>query len=191
MSNYCCENSILYIKGWLDEDSATSLMTGLCQGMPWRQEAITMFGRSVMQPRLQCWMGDKSYTYSGLALKPLKWHYLLVPIRNRLMQEFGVDFNAVLLNYYRDGHDYMGYHRDNEKSLGEQPVIASLSLGVERRFLFRHRQSKEVVEYRLAPGSLLVMRGDSQTEWEHALPKMRRVTEPRINLTFRHIVDEE
>lgn len=151
-----------------------------------------MFGRWVDSPRLSCWIGDAgaSYRYSGQSFEPHPWPDALLPLRGRLRQELGIDFNSVLANLYRDGRDAMGWHSDDEPELGPEPVIASVSLGAARRFVLRRRDDHTVrKEFRLEPGSLLVMRGNSQRDWQHALPRTAKPVGPRINLTFRRIVD--
>ncbi|WP_087024379.1 alpha-ketoglutarate-dependent dioxygenase AlkB family protein [Thaumasiovibrio subtropicus] len=174
---------------FLAQELADSLFAKFQNEIEWQHLSIKMFGKSVLQPRLQAWMGDKKYTYSGLEMTPEPWHPALMDIKTRIEETYNIPINSVLINLYRDGMDYMGYHRDNEKALGHQPVIASVSLGAERKFVFRRRDKTEKVEFFLPHGSLLIMQGDTQTEWEHALPKMRKIDKPRINLTFRYIVD--
>ncbi|PSV34605.1 MULTISPECIES: alpha-ketoglutarate-dependent dioxygenase AlkB [unclassified Photobacterium] len=153
----------------------------------WQQEHITLFGRSVLQPRLQTWLGDAVYTYSGLTMHPQPWTSAILDLKAQCEQQAKTSFNSVLGNLYRDGEDYMGWHQDNERELGHQPVIASLSFGVTRQFVFKHKTTKEKIAFQLTPGSLLIMAGETQQYWQHALPKTKRVNEPRINLTFRYI----
>lgn len=157
----------------------------------WQEREIVMFGKRVMQPRLVAWQGDpgKSYRYSGVTWEPDPWGAGVAGIRDRLVDLLGVHFNSVLLNLYRDGQDSMGWHRDNEPELGPEPCIASVSLGAVRKFRFRKvGDPSQKVEVELASGSLLVMSGRTQELWQHELPKMLRVKEPRINLTFRTIL---
>ncbi|PQJ66845.1 alpha-ketoglutarate-dependent dioxygenase AlkB family protein [Photobacterium angustum] len=153
----------------------------------WQQEHITLFGKSVLQPRLQTWLGDAVYTYSGLTMHPQLWTSAILDLKTQCEQQAQTRFNSVLGNLYRDGEDYMGWHQDNERELGHQPVIASLSFGATRQFVFKHKTTKEKIAFQLTPGSLLIMAGDTQQHWQHALPKTKRVNEPRINLTFRYI----
>ncbi|PSV27553.1 alpha-ketoglutarate-dependent dioxygenase AlkB [Photobacterium sp. GB-56] len=153
----------------------------------WQQEHITLFGRSVLQPRLQTWLGDAVYTYSGLTMHQQPWTSAILDLKTQCEQQAKTSFNSVLGNLYRDGEDYMGWHQDNERELGHQPVIASLSFGVTRQFVFKHKTTKEKIAFQLTPGSLLIMAGETQQYWQHALPKTKRVNEPRINLTFRYI----
>ncbi len=153
----------------------------------WQQEHITLFGKSVLQPRLQTWLGDAVYTYSGLTMHPQPWTSAILDLKTQCEQQAQTRFNSVFGNLYRDGEDYMGWHQDNERELGHQPVIASLSFGATRQFVFKHKTTKEKIAFQLTPGSLLIMAGETQQYWQHALPKTKRVNEPRINLTFRYI----
>lgn len=155
--------------------------------LAWQQQAIRMFGQSVLQPRLQFWCGDKAYHYSGLTLPRSPWPPCLLTIKSQIEQVSGHRFNSVLGNLYRNGQDYMGWHSDDEPELGTNPVIASLSLGQTRRFLLRHKQSGEKRELALADGSLLIMAGATQHYWLHQVAKTQRPCEARINLTFRYI----
>lgn len=158
---------------------------------PWRQESITLFGKRYRQPRLSAWYGDmgKTYCYSGLLLHPLPWTETLISLKTQVEARVGAPFNSVLVNYYRDGQDSMGWHSDDEPELGSHPVIASLSLGASRRFCLRHRSRSELakVELWLSHGSLLVMAGATQHYWQHAVPKTMKAIGPRINLTFRWV----
>lgn len=163
----------------------------LIQEVPWKQEPITMFGRQVMQPRLTAWYGDagKSYSYSGITMQPLAWTDTLLQVKNTVTNIAGVSFNSALLNYYRDGNDSMGWHRDNEKELGKNPVIASVSFGAARKFQLRHYGDKTgLTNILLTHGSLLLMRGETQHYWEHQLPKVKGHMGGRVNITFRVII---
>lgn len=156
----------------------------------WRQESISLFGRTHDMPRLTCWMGDMPYRYSGLTHPPSPLTPTVLDVREIAEQLSGTRFNGVLLNLYRDGRDSMGWHADDEASLGPDPVIASLSLGAVRRMRFKPKPHfrAEPFGIDLAAGSLLVMRGPTQANWLHAVSKTSRPVEPRINLTFRQIV---
>jgi alkylated DNA repair dioxygenase AlkB len=132
---------------------------------------------------------NKTYRYSGLTMKPLPWTDTLLQIKERVEHASSYRFNSVLLNFYRDGQDSMGWHRDNEKELGENPVIASVSFGAERKFQFRHyKDQKTIISLVLNHGSLLLMSGATQSCWQHRLPKSSIMQTPRINLTFRNII---
>lgn len=175
---------------WLAAADADALQRTLREQVRWEVHRIRMFGRQVDSPRLSCWMGDPTarYRYSGTDFVPAPWHPALLPLRERLAAFCGRDFNSVLLNRYRDGDDGMGWHSDNEPELGPAPLIASLSLGAERRFALRrrddHAKKAEVV---LGHGDLLLMGGATQRHYQHALPKSTRPLAERINLTFRWI----
>lgn len=167
------------------------LLARLIAEIPWRQQSIALFGKIHLQPRLICWMGDPdcAYRYSGTRWEPQPWHPLVDALRSRVEALTDARFNAVLLNLYRDGADSMGSHADDEPELGERPTIASLSFGAERAMHFRHRHDRTQPTQRifLEDGDLLVMRGDTQSNWRHAIPKTRRPVGPRVNLTFRRI----
>ncbi|MGF1790386.1 alpha-ketoglutarate-dependent dioxygenase AlkB [Photobacterium profundum] len=159
----------------------------LLSELNWRQESIRIFGKQVLQPRLQAWCGDVPYTYSGLTMNPDPWTTTLQSIKESCQAITNTSFNSVLANQYRDGSDYMGFHQDNERELGVQPVIASVSLGEERRFVLKHLHTKQKIEFTMNSGSLLIMAGDTQQYWAHSVPKTVKPMLPRINLTFRHI----
>lgn len=168
------------------------LVERLITEVSWRSEQIVVWGKKVVQPRLIAWYGDtgRSYAYSGIQLVPMPWTPILFDIKARVERVVDSPFNTVLLNYYRDNKDSMGFHSDDEPELGRRPVIASLSLGAERTFIMKHKTSNEVrpVRLRLTSGSVLLMRGDTQRYWKHGIPKESRLCGPRINLTFRRIV---
>ena len=170
-------------------DDYTALMQHLIADSAWRQERITVFGKPYLQPRLSAWYGDLSYRYSGIRLEPLPWTPLLLELRRRIESLCGCEFNSVLLNYYRDGNDGMGMHSDDERELGPQPAIASLSLGETRDFVMRHRHRDDLdtLKLPLPAGSLLLMQGDTQRNWRHGIRKLRRSCGPRLNLTFRRV----
>ena len=176
---------------WLSREEANALLVALLGTVPWEIHRIRLFGREVDSPRLSCWIGDPEarYRYSGTLFAPRPWPSCLLPVRARLARELGVAFNSVLVNRYRSGRDAMGWHSDNEPELGEQPVIASLSLGASRRFRLKGRRpGAPGLQLDLPHGSLLVMRGDTQTHYRHALPRTAKQVDERINLTFRRIV---
>lgn len=157
----------------------------------WQQREMNMYGRKVLQPRLTAWYGDpeRSYVYSGIKNVPLPWTDLLREVKRRIEDCTDERFNSVLLNYYRDNNDSMGFHSDDEKELGPDPAIASFSLGDRRTFLFKHKSRKdlEVVSVPLASGTVLLMKGATQRNWVHAINREKRPCGPRINLTFRMI----
>ena len=164
----------------------------LRRGIAWEQEVYTVFGREVTSPRLVAFAGEPgiSYRYSGLDHIASGWPSILPDIHQRVEAASGEHFNCVLLNFYRSGQDSMGWHSDDEPTLGRNPVVASLSLGACRDFLIRRKGQKAGSEaIALASGSLLLMRGNFQHAWQHSLPKRARVSSPRINLTFRRVVN--
>ncbi len=181
---------IYWNAGFLDLAEAGRMFDSLAAQTGWSQPEIRMGSRTVLSPRLAAWHGDSDaiYSYSGLTNYPRPWTPVLAGLRDRLNALSGAQFNSVLLNYYRNGQDSMGWHQDNERELGSQPVIASISLGESRRFLLKHRQDRhnrwQIV---LTHGSALVMAGDTQQFWRHALPKSAKANGARINLTFRRI----
>lgn len=156
-------------------------------GIPWQQHRLQLFGREHDEPRLSCWMGETGYRYSGKRREPVPWHPLVNEIRKQVQTICEQPFNGVLLNLYRHGQDSMGWHADNEPELGPNPVIASVSLGATRRFQLRHNNG-ERRQLLLSHGSLLVMAGEMQHHWQHALPRTAAVDSARINLTFRYLV---
>lgn len=169
---------------------ATQLFAELRAGIAWQQEEIVIFGRRRRVPRLVAWHGDPGagYRYSGTDHRPEPWTPALERVRARASELSGADFNAVLLNLYRDGSDGMGWHADDEPELGRNPLIASVSLGAQRRFCLRHRRHRELKrDLELPHGSLLFMAGATQHHWLHALPKTRRPVGERINLTLRKV----
>ncbi len=159
----------------------------------WRQEQVNIYGRTHLQPRLCAWFGSRElyYSYSGITLEPQPWSQLLLNMKTRIETLAAQNFNSLLVNYYRDHRDSMGMHSDDESELGPQPVIASLSLGEERTFLLRHRYRKDLNTIRLPlpSGSLLVMKGNTQSFWKHGISKDKPPCGPRVNLTFRNIIN--
>lgn len=181
-----------YTAEFLSHTEADRLLAGLLALPDWGRDAVRMFGREHAAPRLTAWYGDPgaAYRYSGVTRHPLPWPAVLSPLRTRLEHAVGVRFNSVLVNQYRDGRDSLGWHSDDERDLGDEPVIASISVGAPRRFLLRHRSRSDVetVEYLLGHGSLLVMGGAMQKYWRHRVPKSAACKEPRVNLTFRRVL---
>jgi alkylated DNA repair dioxygenase AlkB len=182
---------IYYLRELPLGQSAEAVMHQLMDEVPWRAEKIVVWGKAFPQPRLTAWYGDNgtNYTYSGIQMAPLPWTYTLVDIKNRVAKFAGCDFNSVLLNYYRNHRDGMGLHSDDEPELGRRPIIASLSLGDERTFILKHRTRRDLksVRLKLASGSLLLMKGDTQHCWKHGIEKEKLPRGPRVNLTFRRV----
>ena len=161
----------------------------LDQEIAWKQDCIKIFGRTVPLPRLTAWYGDPgvSYRYSGIVNNPKPWTVCLLQLRSRLEELTGASFNSVLLNRYANGEQHQGYHADDEPELGDEPFIASVSFGAARMFRLKEKRGVKRLGILLEPGSVLVMAGALQSHFLHALPKSRKVGEPRINLTFRRI----
>ena len=179
-------------EGWLAPADADALMDDLVRHLDWQQEHARFGAKVVALPRLTAWYGDVGYAYSGVYHPPSPWPVPLAILRDRL-GELGKPIagtncggpNSVLVNYYRNGTDSMGWHSDDEPSLGHEPTIWSVSLGATRRFVLRHRTSGHRVVVDLPHGSLLIMAGACQRCWQHAVPKVARPVGPRLNLTFR------
>jgi alkylated DNA repair dioxygenase AlkB len=185
-------DGIFHIPTFLSKAEAAHALKALTLQTPWEQKTITLFGKPVLEPRLTAWIGDPDavYTYSGTRLSPHPWTEALLKMKARIERQCGATFNSVLLNLYRDQNDSMGMHSDDEKELGPQPVIASLSLGAPRRFVMKCRLIKTIPSktFLLQTGDLLIMRGDCQKRWKHGIPKEKKECGPRINLTFRKIL---
>lgn len=171
-------------------DDADALLQRLRSGIDWQSEEILIFGERRRVPRLVAWHGDPgtAYTYSGTVHEPQPWTEALSDVRARVECLTGCRFNSVLLNLYRDGRDCMGWHADDERELGRDPVIASVSLGATRRFRLRRRGGKTSTSIDLAHGDLLLMAGATQQHYLHALPKTARPVGERVNLTFRRVL---
>ncbi|CEG61373.1 alpha-ketoglutarate-dependent dioxygenase AlkB family protein [Legionella micdadei] len=190
----CSENlSLEYLPHFFSKNEADFYFQTLLQRISWQEETIAILGKRVSVPRLISWYGDEEaiYHYSGVRHEPQKWTDHLLEIKTVLQERLGIQFNSVLANLYRNGQDSMGWHADNEPELGENPAIASVSLGAVRQFCLRHKKQKTVLQISLGHGSVLVMQGETQHYWKHALPKMKGIDEPRINLTFRRILGSQ
>lgn len=185
------ENLLEYYPHFLDAAERERLLAHLIATTSWHQSSLTIKDKTIPTPRLTAWYGDEgqSYILSGKRLLPLPWTDTLLTLRAQIAQFTHLTFNTVLLNYYRDGNDSVAWHSDDERELGKRPTIASLSLGQQRRFEFRHKeQHRQKYSLPLDNGSLLIMKGDLQEYWEHRIPKSDVPMGPRINLTFRVIV---
>jgi alkylated DNA repair dioxygenase AlkB len=176
---------LLYDESFLPVDDADALFALLREAVPWKQEGNP--GRKF--PRLTAWYANAglSYTYSGVTHEAIPWTPELLAVKARVEAAASSAFDSLLLNLYRDGRDSIGFHADDEKELGTNPVIGSISLGAERKFVLKHPASGEKLEFLLPHGSLLVMGGTSQHHWRHGVPKTKKPVGERINLTFRQI----
>jgi len=185
--------SLRHWPGWLAD--ADTWLAVLRTQVPWKQEAISLFGRTHDLPRLTCWMADPGchYRYSGIEQQPVPWLACLAPLRQRLESLCGHELNALLLNHYRDGNDAMGCHADDEPELVQDASIVSISLGASRTLRFKPKPRSPLamgcdpMNLELGHGDLLVMDAPTQQHWLHELPRRRRVKSPRINLTFRRL----
>ena len=185
--------NIILDKFFLNQSDANNLYDRCLNDISWQSSAIIMFGKKIDVPRLECWYGDLGceYTYSGKSLKRFEFPNFLLNLRMLIEKKVNSNFNSVLANLYRDGQDSMGLHADDEKELGNEPVIASISLGENRPIIFQNKKTKEKVTFDQPHGSLLVMQGKTQDHWKHAINKSKKIDKPRINLTFRNIITTE
>ena len=165
----------------------------LLNNIAWKHDEVIIYGKHIVTKRKAAWYGssDYKYTYSNITKSALNWTKELLELNTVVEKTCGVSFNSCLLNLYHNGEEGMAWHSDDERSLGKDITIASLSFGAERKFCFKHKITKTTVPIMLGNGSLLVMKGATQTNWLHSLPKTKKVVSPRINLTFRNIVEEQ
>ena len=181
-----------YIENFFDFDQSQLYMKHLTNDIKWKREKIRMWGKEIVTKKRIAWYADegKSYTYSGSTFYPVQWDEVLLEIKKQVEQHIRFQFNSVLLNEYKSGEVGMGWHSDDEKELGIDPIIASLSFGANRDFIFKHKTDKsfEKIKIHLKSGSLLIMSGSTQHYWKHSLPKRLKVRDPRVNLTFRKIL---
>lgn len=184
------DGELYYDRFFFNNIEANKYFNLLKKEIEWRQDNIKVFGKIYPQPRLTALYANnnKSYSYSNIKMHPITFTPTLFDIKSKIEKRLNSQFTSCLLNLYRNGQDSNGWHADNEKELGLNPVIASLSLGAERVFHMKHRNDKkEKLKINLTNGSLLVMRGKTQHHWLHQIPKTRKKVEERINLTFRII----
>ena len=180
---------VFYWPNAFSEMETINYFNKLRVGIPWQQDSIALYGKTHPLPRLTALFGEteKPYSYSGITMHPQPFSPLLKIIQNKTENISRTKFNTVLLNLYRDGNDGMGWHSDDEKELGKNPIIASVSFGAERLFKLRHKKEKESHKMLLENGSVLVLAGTTQHNWQHCLPKTKKDMAPRINLTFRNL----
>jgi len=182
-------DQIEFFPNWIDESTAWHLFDLLKLKLTWKQGQLQMYGKKVNTPRLECFLSDPNvhYTYSGQLLARYDWPDFLSPIHQKLKKLYSKPFNACLANYYRNGHDKVGWHADDEANLGKHPLIASLSFGASRTFQIKHNTKSNQQQWLLTHGSLLIMKNNFQTDWKHQIPLEKKVLGSRINLTFRTI----
>lgn len=184
------EGEVYYYGLIMPQEAAHRYFERLLHTIEWRNDEAVMFGKHIVTKRKVAWYGDANYTYtySKITKEALPWTVELLELK-RLSEEItGSRYNSCLLNLYHDGQEGMAWHSDDEKTLERNGAIASLSFGAERRFGFRHKRTREIIGLTLEHGSLLVMKGETQTHWQHRLPSTKKVLEARINLTFRSIL---
>ncbi len=181
---------VMYYPAFFNPKESSEFFKSLLHSIQWRQDNITVFGKSYLQPRLTALYANNnsSYSYSNITMNPNPFTKELLLIKEKVESECSVKFTTCLLNLYRDGKDSNGWHADNEKELGKNPVIASVSFGEDRWFHFKHRTNKNLKQKMvLQHGSLLIMKGKTQHNWLHQVPKTKKTIGPRINITFRVI----
>ena len=185
------DGEVYYHGRIMDMQKANQFKAELMNDIAWENDQAVIFGKLIITTRKVAWYGDTpfSYTYSGITKTALPWTPALEALKGMAEELSGETYNSCLLNLYHTGEEGMAWHSDGEKDLKKNGAIASLSFGAERKFAFKHKQTGEVVNTFLEHGSLLVMKGTTQTHWLHRLPPTKKVTTPRINLTFRTIIN--
>ncbi len=184
------DGEVIYYGFVLTQQQAEYYFNELLNNIPWQHDEAIIYGKKIITKRKVAWYGDKNYayTYSRTTKHALPWTKELLELKTIAEKASGTQFNSCLLNLYHDGDEGMAWHSDDEAALGKNTVIASLSLGATRKFSFKHKTTKEKIDIVLDNGSLLVMKGTTQTFWHHKLPKSVKIKAPRINLTFRTII---
>jgi alkylated DNA repair dioxygenase AlkB len=186
------DGTVHYYGKVLSTREANQYLSTLLTTIEWRNDEAIIFGKKIITKRKVAWYGEKpfDYTYSKVTKKALPWTNELLQLKMVIEKECGETFNSCLLNLYHSGEEGMAWHSDGEKDLKKDGAIASLSFGAERKFAFKHKETKETVSLFLEHGSLLVMKDTTQSNWLHRLPPTKRVTTPRVNLTFRTIIQK-
>lgn len=184
------DGTVLYYGPVMSLQQADHYLERLLETIQWQNDEAIIFGKHFITKRKVAWYGDArfSYTYSNTTKHSLLWTEELLELKALTEQITGEQFNSCLLNLYHDGDEGMAWHSDDEKALGKDTAIASLTLGAERKFAFKHKKTKQTVSLVLQHGSLLIMKGTTQTHWLHRLPKTTKVKRPRVNLTFRSMI---
>lgn len=187
------DGSAVYFGKILSEVESKHYFDMLIKNGDWKNDEAVIFGKHFITKRKVAWYGDEeySYTYSNTQHDALLWTTELLQLKRLTEKLSGYNFNSCLLNLYHDGNEGMGWHSDDEKSLAKDSAIASLSLGAERKFMLRHKKTKETISLPLEDGSLLVMKENTQANWLHSVPKTKKVKSPRINLTFRSMLNSK
>ena len=183
------DGEVNYYGSILSHKECEYYLNKLLNTIEWKEDELVIYGKHITTKRKVAWYGDNTcaYTYSNTTKQALSWTKDLLILKTMVEKHTTTDYNSCLLNLYHNGEESMGWHSDDEAALGKFTSIASLSLGAERKFSLKHKTSKKTVSLSLEPGSLLVMKGSTQTHWAHCLPKMKNIEFPRVNLTFRTI----
>ena len=181
---------LIYYDELFSKEESSNYLTDLLNTINWKQDELIIFGRKIITTRKVAWYGDKefSYIYSNREKKALPWTDTILEIKKKVENFSSETFNSCLLNLYPSGKEGMAYHSDNESSILKHSCIASISFGAERKFFFKHNLTGEKISLFLENGSILLMKGEIQTNWKHSLPKMSKVSTPRVNLTFRKMI---
>ncbi|MGY6647772.1 alpha-ketoglutarate-dependent dioxygenase AlkB family protein [Wenyingzhuangia sp. IMCC45574] len=183
------DGDVIYYGKILEDTKCQFYLESLLKNITWKNDEAVIFGKLIVTDRKVAWYGEKlfNYKYSNTTKTAHLWTSELLALKSLVEKVTGETYNSCLLNLYHDGGEGMGWHSDGEKEMKKNGAIASLSFGAERKFVFKHKQTKQTVSTILLRGSLLVMKGETQKHWLHSLPKTKKVTTPRINLTFRTI----
>ena len=190
LRNYLPHDGVVnYYGSLLSLEVANGYFDSLMSNVDWQNDEVIIYGKRIITKRKTAWYGDKSYkyTYSNTTKKALPWTNQLLSLKKIVEEKTNETFNSCLLNLYHNGDEGMAWHADDEPDLKKNSAIASMSFGAERKFSFKHKNTKDTVSLYLQHGSLLVMKEMTQIFWMHSLPKMKKITTPRINLTFRTV----
>ena len=184
------DGEVFYYEDFFTAQQSQEFLHILTEEIPWKHDEVVIFGKVIQTLRKVAWYADdeRPYTYSGRTKIGLPWTPSLLSIKSAIEEKAKIAFNGGLMNYYHDGNEGASWHADNEKTIIPNSCIASVSFGAARKFEFKHKQTEEKVSVTLAPGSLLLMQGTTQTHWIHALPKSKKIKDPRLNLTFRQMI---
>jgi alkylated DNA repair dioxygenase AlkB len=184
------DGEVLYLGKVFNRKEVAQYYQTLLEKIPWKNDEAIIFGKHYITKRKVAWFGDKtySYKYSGVTKQAHIWTPELLQLKQKVEEHSATTYNSCLLNLYHDGGEGMGWHSDAEKTLLDNGTIASVTLGAERKFSFKHKESKQRIDVLLENGSLLLMKGTTQKNWLHRLPPTKKVFSPRINLTFRTII---
>lgn len=194
LSNLLPQDGIVQYHGKvMNHQEAQDLLTYFLEDIPWKQDEVFIFGKHIITQRKMAWFADSGipYSYSNTTKESLPWTPTLLKLKALAEEKTGTSYNSCLLNLYHSGAEGMGWHSDDEKAIVKDSPIASMSFGAERKFSLKHRKTKQSISVILEHGSLLVMKGSTQRHWKHAMPKTKKVTRPRVNLTFRKMVEEQ